>query len=181
MKYSKKAKAIILACVIVILIAGIRLGSDIRYLQSWLVFGLPCAGLLIYSIAAARAYKARMLWTVCSVLALAATYLLWTNVSLSDAMVNEWTMRNMFLWAAFAVVTGAFFAKYIFAVSAFASFNIGTAAGDLFGVYSFDPGGGRLHSGWFIFCCIFFCTMLAAAIAQAVYGRVKKARAKKEG
>lgn len=43
MKYSKKAKAIILACVIVILIAGIRLGSDIRYLQSWLVFGLPCA------------------------------------------------------------------------------------------------------------------------------------------
>ena len=65
-------------------------------------------------------------------------------------------MRNMFLWAAFAVVTGAFFAKYIFAVSAFASFNIGTAAGDLFGVYSFDPGGGRLHSGWFIFCCIFF-------------------------
>ena len=61
MKYSKKAKAIILACVIVILIAGIRLGSDIRYLQSWLVFGLPCAGLLIYSIAAARAYKARML------------------------------------------------------------------------------------------------------------------------
>ena len=55
MKYSKKAKAIILACVIVILIAGIRLGSDIRYLQSWLVFGLPCAGLLIYSIAAARA------------------------------------------------------------------------------------------------------------------------------
>ena len=97
MKYSKKAKAIILACVIVILIAGIRLGSDIRYLQSWLVFGLPCAGLLIYSIAAARAYKARMLWTVCGVLALAATYLLWTNVSLSDAAVNEWTMRNMFL------------------------------------------------------------------------------------
>ena len=43
------------------------------------------------------------------------------------------------------------------------------------------PGGGRLHSGWFIFCCIFFCTMLAAAIAQAIYGRVKKARAKKEG
>ena len=172
MKYSKKAKAIILACVIVILIAGIRLGSDIRYLQSWLVFGLPCAGLLIYSIAAARAYKARMLWTVCGVLALAATYLLWTNVSLSDAAVNEWTMRNMFLWAAFAVVTGAFFAKYIFAVS---------AAGDLFGVYSFDPDGGRLHSGWFIFCCIFFCTMLAAAIAQAIYGRVKKARAKKEG
>ena len=78
MKYSKKAKAIILACVIVILIAGIRLGSDIRYLQSWLVFGLPCAGLLIYSIAAARAYKARMLWTVCGVLALAATYLLYT-------------------------------------------------------------------------------------------------------
>ena len=45
--------------------------------------------------------------------------------------------------------------------------------------YEFN--GGRLHSGWFIFCCIFFCTMLAAAIAQAIYGRVKKARAKKEG
>ena len=140
MKYSKKAKAIILACVIVILIAGIRLGSDIRYLQSWLVFGLPCAGLLIYSIAAARAYKARMLWTVCGVLALAATYLLWTNVSLSDAAVNEWTMRNMFLWAAFAVVTGAFFAKYIFAVSAFTPSTPAaadcTAAGSYSAAYS---------------------------------------------
>ncbi len=181
MKYSKKAKAIIWACVIVILLAGIRLGSDIRYLKSWLVFGLPCAGLLIYSIATARAYKARMLWTVCSVLMLAATYLLWTNVPLSDAEVNEWTMRNLFLVAAFAVVTGAFFAKYIFAVSAFASFNIGTAAGDLFGTFSLDHGCGVSHNGWYIFCCIFFCTMLAAAIAQIVYGRVKKARMKREG
>lgn len=175
-KNGKIIKAAIWVCVIIISMAYVFEGCGIHRLRSWLIFVLPCAALIIYAVVKFKADRKRLYCTAGSALAMAATYLVWTNVSINDSQVSIWAIQNMYLAAAFAVVTGAFFAKYIFALAVFTSFNIGIAAGDIFGVYSFDPGGGLLHNGWIILFIIFFGASFAAAIAQLIYGKIKRAK-----
>lgn len=136
---------------------------------------LPAAYLIVKSIIKARENKVRMLWMIGCAAAFAVSYFVW-KVPFAGEYLSDWAIPA-FMAEAFTVSAfGAFFAKRIAAISSFAGFNMGMIAGMLWGVDSFDPGGGRTTNAWFVFLLVFFGTVAAGVLAEIIAGEVKKKR-----
>lgn len=136
---------------------------------------LPAAYLIVKSIIKARENKVRMLWMIGCAAAFAVSYFVW-KVPFAGEYLSDWAIPA-FMAEAFTVSAfGAFFAKRIAAISSFAGFNMGMIAGMLWGVDSFDPGGGRTTNAWLIFLLVFFGVTAAGVLAEIIAGEVKKKR-----